>query len=354
MLRMKAVPSILTQACLLIGAGLLAFGNTVASAHAQAGAEFYKDKTITIIVGFGPGGGYDLYPRVLARHIARHIPGNPTVIVQNMPGVGSVRAANHVYLNAPKDGTVIAAVNQSLPMLQILGGKTPRFDPAKQQWLGSMESSNGTLYTWHTSPTKTIEDARKRETILGGTGTNSDSHIFPTLLNNLLGTKFKMVHGYTGGGKEVSLAIERGEVEGRGGNAWASLKSASPDWLRDKKLNILVQIGLKKEPELQDVPLLLDLVNTEEEKQIVRLASTPTEIGFAHWVAPEVPAERVELLRKAYAATLADPAFLAEAEKAHMTLSPKTGEELQALVAQAVATPKALREKTAQMLEWQE
>ncbi|MDB5508034.1 MAG: tripartite tricarboxylate transporter family receptor [Hyphomicrobiales bacterium] len=333
----------------------------VASAAIQAGpaaadpvADFYKGKTVSFIVGFAPGGGYDLYARTLAQHMARYIPGSPAVVVQNMTGAGSVRAANHVYVNAPKDGTVIAAVNQNMPMYQLLGGKSAQFDAAKLAWLGSMGGSNGLLYTWHTSRTKTIEDAKKHEVLLGGTGTNSDSHIFPTLINNLLKTRFKVINGYSGGSKEVHLALERGEVEGRGGNAWASLKSSNQKWLDEKKITLLVQIGLEPEPELPDVPLLLDLVKSPADKQIVELVSLPTFVGYAHWVSPEVPADRLAALRRAYAATLKDAAFLADAKKLDMMLRPQTGEQLTATVQRVASTPKDVLQQAARVLEWTE
>jgi len=321
---------------------------------AAAEEDFYKGKTISIVVGFAPGGGYDLYARLLARHLGSHIPGAPNVVVQNMDGAGSVRASNYVYVNAPKDGTVIAAVNQNMPMYQMLGGRAAQFDAAKFQWLGSMASSNSLLYTWHTSSAKSLADAKSREVVLGGTGTNSDSHIYPTLINNLLGTKFKMIHGYTRGGKDVHLAIERGEVEGRGGNTWASLLGSNRAWIDEKKLNFLVQIGFAPEPELKHVPLLIDLVKTEEEKQIVTVVTLPTFIGYAHWMSPEVPAGRVEALRAAYDATMKDAAFLADAEKGGVLLKPQRGKDIEALIQRAAAIPRAVVEKTARLLEWKE
>jgi tripartite-type tricarboxylate transporter receptor subunit TctC len=321
---------------------------------ALAQQDFYKGKSVNVIVGFGAGGGYDLYARLLSRHIGQYIPGQPNVVVQNLEGAGSVRAANHVYNSAPRDGTTIAAVNQNMPMYQLLGGKAAQFQAARLAWIGSMGGSNGLLYTWHTSDVKTIEAAKQRQVMLGGTGTNSDSHIFPTLINNLLGTKFKIIHGYSGGSREVHLALERGEVEGRGGNAWASLKSSNKDWLDQKKISVLVQIGMEREPELPDVPLLLELVQGETNKQIVTLVSLPTFLGYAHWVSPDVPAERLAILRKAYSATMQDKNFLAEAQKLDMMLRPQSGEEVTAIVQRVAATPPDILKKAAQLLEWNE
>jgi tripartite-type tricarboxylate transporter receptor subunit TctC len=337
-----------------VGATCALAGALLATTGAAAQEDFYRGKTVTFIIGFGPGGGYDLYARVLGRHITNHIPGKPHVITQNLEGAGSVRAANFVYNTAPRDGTAIAAVNQNMPMYQLLGGKAAQFEAAKLAWIGSMGGSNGLLYTWHTSKTKTIDDAKKNIVMLGGTGTNSDSHIFPTLINNLLGTKFKVVNGYSGGSKEVHLALERGEVEGRGGNAWASMKSSNREWLEQKKVTMLVQIGLEREPELPDVPLLLDLVTSETDRKIVELVSLPTFLGYAHWVSPEVPAERIAILRRAYNATMKDPAFLADTQKLDMMLRPTTGEELTAIVKRVASTPPDILKRAAQVLEWSE
>ena len=325
-----------------------------AGAMAQTPAEFYKGKTINVIVGFGAGGGYDLYARLVGRFIGEHMPGKPNVVVQNMDGAGSVRAANYVYTGAPKDGTVIAAVNQNMPMYQLLGGKSAQFDAAKLVWLGTMGGSNGLLYTWHTSKVKTIEDAMKTPVTLGGTGTNSDSHIFPTLINNMLGTKFRVINGYSGGSKEVHLALERGEVEGRGGNSWSSLLSSNRDWVDQKKLNFLVQIGFEPEPELTSVPMLQTFMKTDGERQIVDLVSLPTVLGYAQWVAPEVPADRVVALRAAYAATMKDPGFLAETKKLGVPLRPDNGAAVEALVKRVASTPKPVIAEAARLLEWKD
>ncbi len=323
-----------------------------AAASAQDVAAFYKGKTIQIICGFAPGGGYDLYPRVLARHMGRHIPGQPNIVVQNMVGASSVRASNHVYAIAPRDGTTIAAVNQNMPMYSLLGGKSAQFDARRFAWLGTMASSNGVLFTYTTSQTKTLADAVRRETLLGGVGTNSDSHIFPTLINKLLNTKFKVINGYGGGTSEINLAIERGEVEGRGGNTWASLQSTNAIWINNKKLNYVVQIGLEKEPDLGATPLLSDLVTSDDDRKAVEVISLPTAIGYAHWMAPGIPADRFSALRKAYMDALKDPLLLQEAEKLQLLITPKSGEEIEKLMDRAFATPQPVLDRTAQLLEW--
>jgi tripartite-type tricarboxylate transporter receptor subunit TctC len=328
---------------------LALFGASMA--QAQSVAEFYKGKTIQIVVGFGVGGGYDVYARALGRHLGRHIPGNPTVVVQNMEGAGSVRAANYVYGVAPRDGTVVAAVNQNAPMYQLLDGAGAKFEAARLQWLGSMTNSNGTIYTWHASGIRTLEDAKLKEVPMGAVGAQSDSVILPNLVNALLGTRFRPIPGYAGTA-QMHLAMERGEVMGRGGNAWASLQSTNMNWIKENKVNLLVQVGFQKEKDLPDVPLLLDLVNGEEDKGIVRVVSLPTAIGYAHWLAPDVPQDRIVALRTAYTAVLSDPEFLKEATKTSMHLRPQTGAEVEVLVKQVINTPKTVLARTAQILKW--
>jgi tripartite-type tricarboxylate transporter receptor subunit TctC len=320
-------------------------------AKAQGVAEFYKGKTIQIVVGFGVGGGYDLYARALGRYLGRHIPGQPTVVVQNMEGAGSVRAANYVYSGSPKDGTVIAAVNQNAPMYQLLGGAGARFEADGMQWLGGMANANGVVYTWHASGIKTLDDAKRREVPVGAVGTASDSFIFPTIINELLGTKFKPIPGYAGSA-QIHLAMERGEVMGRGGNSWASVQTANKNWVTENKINLLVQVGFAKEPELLDVPLLIDLVTSEEAVSIVKVISLPTALGYGHWVAPGVPKDRLEALRAAYVATMKDQEFLKDAEKQNMVIRTQAGAALDALVKQAAAAPKPVLAKTARILHW--
>jgi len=320
-------------------------------ASAQSVADFYKGKTIQIVVGFGAGGGYDLYARALGRHLGRYMPGNPAVVVQNMEGAGSVRAANYVYAGSPQDGTVIAAVNQNAPMYQLLGGAGARFEAAHLQWLGSMTNSNGTVYTWHSSGIKTLDDAKLKEVPMGAVGAQSDSVIFPNLINEMLGTKFKPITGYAGS-TQIHLAMERGEVMGRGGNSWSSVQVSNASWIKENKINLLVQVGFEKEPDLPNVPLLLDLVKEDESKGVIRVISLPTAIGYGHWLAPGVPKDRLAALRTAYAAVMKDPEFIKEAEKTRMDIRVQSGAEVEALVNQVIKTPKAVLDRTAQILKW--
>jgi tripartite-type tricarboxylate transporter receptor subunit TctC len=322
-----------------------------AAAAAADEKSFYDGNTINIIVGFGPGGGYDLYARLLAQYLGKHIPGRPTVVVQNMAGAGGIRAANYVYTAAPKNGTVIAAVNQFAAMFQLLGGNVGQYDAARTHWLGSMSSSNNVVYVWAASGIKTLEDAKQREVPLAGSGVISDANIYPAILNAMAGTKFKVINGYEGT-NDSNLAIERGEVDGRGGGAYSSLVSTRASWLREHKVNILVQTGIDKESDLPDVPLLSELARTEEERQIAAVVTLPIAIGYNNWLAPEVPPERVEILRKAYAETLADPDLQADARKMQLEIRAKSGAQLEALVQQAAQIPKPVLEKTAKILGW--
>lgn len=321
------------------------------SAHAQSPAEFYSGKTVRVIVSYTPGGGYDNYSRLLARHLGNHIPGKPNVIVQNMPGGAGITASNHVYVVAPKDGTVIAAVDQNIPMLQMLRGKGVQYDTAKVHWLGNMASSNGIAMAWHTTPIKTIDDAKAKEVIMGATGSNDDAWVYAKTLNALLGTKFKLVTGYAGT-SAVNIAIEAGEVQAMGRATYYGFASQRPDWIRDKKVTMLVQFGFARQGELPGIPLFTELVQGDQAKQIAELVSLPTAIGYSHWLAPEVPADRVAALRQAYISALKDPALLADARKLNLEIVPKTAQQIQVLIQQSAATPLNIREKAATILEW--
>jgi tripartite-type tricarboxylate transporter receptor subunit TctC len=323
------------SALLLAGFGLALAG----PAAAQTVEEFYKGKTIDLVISFTAGGGYDAYARLMARHIGDHIPGKPTIVPRNMPGGGGRVAGNYLYNVARKDGTVLAVIDQSLALEQARGDKTIQFDAVKFNWIGNPAAENNTTVTWHTSPVKTIEDAKKQEVPIGATGNNTSAQ-FPKAMNALVGTKFKVVYGYPGG-NDINLAMERGEVAGRGSNSWGSWKGTRPDWIRDKKINILVQIGLKKTADLPDVPLLMDLASNPEDKAVLRLLSSPTAIGRPLLAPPGVPADRVKALRAAFDAMLKDPAFIEEAKKQNLDIEPVPGEELQQIVAEIAGAPKA-------------
>ena len=331
----------------LVAALLAASGAAVA----QPAAEFFKGRTIKIVVGFGPGGGYDLYARLLAKHLPAHIPGAPSVVVENMEGAGSVRAANFVYEAAARDGSVIAAVNQNAPMYQLLGGAGARFRAEEASFIGSLAHSNEVLYVWHTTGITSLAQAKTREVVLGAVAVTSDSYIYPTVINGLLGTKFRIVNGYTTG-QALNLAVERGEVMGRGGTSWASIQSSRPTWMQEKAINILVQAGQRKEEELPDVPLLSDLVASDDDRRLLGVITLPLALGYSYWLPPGVPTDRVAALRAAFAAAAADKALLEDAAARHIIIRPQLGAALEALVRATATTPKPVIEKAVKLLGW--
>jgi tripartite-type tricarboxylate transporter receptor subunit TctC len=310
-------------------------------ASAEAVADFYRGKQVRIVIGYGAGGGYDTYAKLLARHIGDHIPGKPTVIAQNMPGAGSRNAANWLYNVAPKDGTVLGVLSQTTPTDQALGQAGIKFDVRNFNWLGNMVVVNNIMIVWHQTGIRTIDDAKKRELAIGATGASSPSVLYPSVSNNLFGTKFRIVAGYPGGG-DIMLALERREVDGRGSDSWASLKANNPDWIRDKKVNILFQVGPRREADLPDVVLWRELGTNDEQRQILDILSGDVAVGRPLLTAPGVPPERVAALRKAFEATLKDPGYLAAAKKARMYLNPMGGEELQGIVGRIVGTSPAV------------
>jgi len=316
-------------------------GTGVAPAAAQSVADFYAGKRINVVIGFGSGGGYDQYARVFARHMGDFIPGKPTLVPQSMPGAGSRKAANWLYNVAPKDGTTLAMLGQNTATDQALKAEGVQFDVRNFFWIGNMVVVNNTLAVWHTSGVKTIEEATKKQLNIGGTGAASPSVIYPQVANNLLGTKFKIIAGYPGGG-DVNLAMERGELDGRGSNSWASWKSTQADWLRDKKVNILFQVGPAREPDLPDVPLLTELAKTPDQKKVFEVLSADVSVGRPFLTTPGVPATRVAALRKAFDDTIKSKPFLADAEKMKMDISPMSGVELQKIVSATVEMPESI------------
>ncbi len=321
-----------------------------AKAHAQSPADFYKGRAIDLYVGYSVGGGYDLYARVLARHIGRHIPGNPTVVVKNMEGAGSLRLANWLYRVAPRDGAVIATIGLGTGFDPLLGVPAAQFDASSFTWIGSGNHEVSVCVAYEgTSSVATFADLRTREITVGGTGASSDTDQFPKVLNGVLGTKMKVVSGYPGG-NDIVLAMERGEVQGRCGWSWSSVKSTHGAMVAEKKLRVLVQLSLQKHPELPGVPLVVDLAKTDEERQILTLIFARQVMGRPVLAPPAIPADRASALRAAFMATMTDPAFLAEAEKAQLEVNPVAGEDLQKLVAEIYRTPPEVAKKAAQLL----
>ncbi len=320
-------------------------------AHADAIADFYKGKTIRFIIRTPPGGDYDSYSRLFARHMGRHVPGQPQMTPQNMIGGGGIVAANFMGNVGPKDGTIISIISQGLPVDQALGlNPSLKVDLRQFNWIGNIVDANQLLVTWHTSPTKTLEQAKSRVTPIGSTGAGSISVQLPAFYNNVLGTKFRIILGYAGG-QAVDLAMETGEVEGRGTNPLSGYKTSKPHYLRDKLIIPLIQVGLKKEPELPDVPLLLEQSVSAEDKPLLEFMSLAVAVGRPLATSPGVPPERVAALRKAFQDTLTDPEFVAEAAKTNSEIRPVSGEELGNQISRLIGSPQSVKDKMKIVLE---
>jgi len=298
---------------------------------------FYKGKQLRFVVGSAAGGGYDLFARIVARHIGNHIPGNPVIIVQNQPAAGGVVMTNQLFAQGPKDGTVIGIPINGIPTAPLLMSGT-QFDASKLIWLGSTNREAYVAFVWHTVPVSSITELATKEVVVGATTPGTTMVDFPLLVNDVLGYKFKVVRGYQGT-PQINLAIERGEVQGMGGLGWASVKAQTPQWISENKIKVLAQYGLTRYSELADVPTMLELASREPDRQAMRMLFARTEYGRPYFLPPDVPAARVQALRRAFDATMTDPGFLAEAGKLQLDVSPMTGEELQALVAELAKTP---------------
>jgi tripartite-type tricarboxylate transporter receptor subunit TctC len=329
-------------------AAVVAIG--AASAQDQSVADFYKGKTVNIYIGYSPGGGYDQYARVLAEHIGKHIPGNPTVVPQNMPGAGSLKLVNWLYTAAPQDGTAMGMVARAAPWDPMFGNEAAQFEPLEFTYVGSMNNEVSVCVAKAETGIETVEDLQEKELIVGGTGATADTVQFPKIMNAVLGTKITIIDGYPGG-NDVVLAMERGEVTGRCGWSWSSVKSTRPDWIEEKKVNILVQLSTAKHPELQDVPLVMDLAKTEEDKRLLRLVFARQVAGRPIIAPPNIPEERVEALREAFMATLKDPEFVAQAEKLDMEITPVSGEELEQLVRDTYESPPEVAQRITEILQ---
>ncbi len=308
------------------------------SGHADPISDFYAGRTINIQVGFGPGGGYDTYARTLARHFGAHVPGHPNVVVQNVPGAAGLGLANSLYNISPKDGTVFGTFNRTIPLDPLLDGSRAHFDPLKFNWLGSPSNEVSACVGWHSARAKSIEDLRTTEMLMAGTGPAADATIYPKLLSYLLGLKFKVISGYRGAADSL-LAMEKGEVEGFCPWGWASIASTRPDWLRDHKINVLMQLGMRKHPKHPDVPLVLDLAKTQADRQALELMMSPTLFARPFAAPPGIPAERIRALRAAFAETIRDPAFLADAAKTKLDIEYVSDAEITTLLRKLYATP---------------
>ena len=302
------------------------------------GQDFYKGKQVDLYIGYSVGGGYDIYARLLARHLGRHIPGNPTVVPRNMPGAGSLTLANWLYGAGPKDGTVFGTIGRGIAFDPLLGGKGAKFKATEFAWIGSANDEVSLCVAWAKTGITRFEELYTRELIVGGTGATADTDLFPKVLNGVLGTRMRIVSGYPGG-NDITLAMERGEVDGRCGWSWSSIKTNHPAWVKDGTLKLLVQLSLEKHEDLPNVPLIMDMVKTEEQRGALRLVFARQVMGRPFLAPPGLPKERVALLRKAFMETMQDPKLLAEAQKLNLEITAVSGEKVQELVAEVYRTP---------------
>ncbi|HET8568984.1 MAG TPA: tripartite tricarboxylate transporter substrate-binding protein [Candidatus Limnocylindria bacterium] len=320
-------------------------GGTAAPTATADLAAFYRGKTVTIIVGYDAGGGYDTYARTLAAHIGKQIPGNPSVIVENMPGAGSIKAANHLFAAAPKDGTVFGTFGRGLPYTELIGDPAAQFKSAQFNWIGSMNDEVSICIVRPDAPVKKFDDLLTTTVKIGATGPDDDTGFFPRFLNGALGTKFQLVTGYAGG-NDVNLAIERGEVQGRCGFSWSSLVSTRPQWADPKNMTILLQMSLAKHPQIpSSVPLILEYAKNDEQKQMLEVIFSRQTMGRPFAAPPGVPADRVKALRDAFDKTMQDPEFKAAAEKAKQELNPKGGQAIQDVITKIFQTPRPIVDK---------
>lgn len=327
----------------LIGlAGLAAAALVAAPAVAQSPAEFYKDKTLTFVIGSGTGGGYDMVGRMLAQHMVAHIPGKPVIIVKNMPGSSSVRAAEWFGSVAAKDGTVLGMFQPTVIGNKLVEGDAVKYEPEKFNWLGRVSTSNQFGMVWFDAPATTIEDAKKREVILAANSATGTGAIVPWALNRLIGTKFRVVKGYPSAA-EVGLAVERGEAKGMGSTSWDYMETRP--WIGEGKVKFLYSISLQRDPKIPDVPTIVELAQSEEDRNIFKLLSVASTIGRSPALAPGAPADRVAVMRKAFEDTMKDPKFLDDAKRRTIDLEFATGEEIAQAVREIIAMPKSVVER---------
>ena len=329
-----------------VAAAILALG---AAAQAQSPADFYKGKNVDLTIGYSAGGGYDVYARLLARHMGRFIPGNPAIVPKNMPGAGSLVLANWLYNVAPKDGTAFGTIGRGTAFDPLLGSTKAQFDAAKFNWLGSMNDEVSVYVSWYTTGITSLEQVKHNELTVGGSGQAADTDQFPKVLNATIGTKFRLVTGYPGG-NDVDLAMERGEVMGRCGWSWSSVVATHKSWIDEHKINVLVQLSLSKHPDLPNVPLVMDLANNDEQRQIFKLVFARQPMGRPFLAPPGVPSDRVSVLREAFMDTMKDGDFLAEAEKMKLEINPVAGDAVQEIVQDVYKTPKPIAAAVAEMI----
>jgi tripartite-type tricarboxylate transporter receptor subunit TctC len=314
-----------------------------------AQTQTFAGKNVTMLIGFGPGGGYDSWGRVVARHIGRHLPGNPNVVPQNMPGGGSFSAANHIYTVAPKDGTVLGIIARDAALGPLTGAAGARFDPLKISWIGTPTTETNVCIATQKAKVKTIKDLYESELIIGNTGVGTGTYSYPRALNGMLGTKFKLISGFPSS-SDVFLAMERGEVDGIC-ESLDSVVGRRPDWIAGKKVNVLLQGGAMPNPVLGDVPFVVDLARDAEQKQAIEFLYAGQGIGRPFVAPPDLPADRLKLLRDAFNATMKDAEFIADVKKQKFDVEPEDGEHLAALIQKIYATPKPIVERIGELIK---
>jgi tripartite-type tricarboxylate transporter receptor subunit TctC len=338
----KVFPAGLLSACL---AGLFAAG----SATAQTPASVFAGKTVTMIIGFGPGGGYDIWGRLVAGHIGKHLPGSPTVVAENLPGGGSYRAASFMYSQAPKDGTTMALIARDAALGPLTGQAGAQFDATKFSWLGTPATETNVCIAYHTAAVKNVHDLEEKTLIVGDTGPGTGTHAYPNALNAILGFKFKLVGGYQSSAN-VFLAMERGEVDGIC-ESFDSVKARRPDWISSGAVSVLFQGGTKPNPELSGVPFVVDLAQKPEDRQAIEFLYIGQGIGRPFIAPPGLAPDRLKMLRDAFDATMKDPDFIAEAKMQKFALDPQDGEQLEALIDKAYATPKPIIDRITKLIQ---
>jgi tripartite-type tricarboxylate transporter receptor subunit TctC len=332
----KASPRAAILLASAVIAGLAVAGAT--KADAQSAESFYSGKSLRLIIPSGAGGGYDAYSRLLARHLADHVPGKPHIVVENMPGASGLRGTNWLYNVAPRDGTVMGATYNTLITEPLLGNTAAKYDPTRFEWIGSITTQYNSCMVWHTSSIRTIEDAMKREVRVSTTGLSGNSAKTPLLVNKLLGTKFNVISGYTT--TEMRLAVERGEVEGICGLSYDTYVAANPDWIQNKRIRFILQTGNKPVKALPDVPLLINYVKDPKNRAALKVLGVIEEVGRPHLFPPGVPGYLVKALRRAFDRTMKAPKFLADAKRMRIEPDPMTGERMQAEIKDAYAAPR--------------
>ena len=321
----------------------------LSASPAAAQAPILAGKTVTVVIGFGPGGGYDAWARVVARHLGKHLPGNPTVVPQNMPGGGSLNAANHIYAIAPKDGTMLAIIARDAALAALTGVSGARFDPLKITWVGTPTTETNVCISTEKAKVKSFEDLLKQELIIGNTGVGTGTYSYPKALNGLLGTKFKLISGFPSS-SDVFLAMERGEVDGIC-ESLDSVIGKRPDWIASKKVNVLFQGGTEPNPALKGVPFVVDLARTAGDRQAIEFLYAGQGIGRPFVAPPGLPPDRLKMLRDAFDATVTDPDFVSDAKRQMLDVEPEDGAHLEALIRKIYATPKPVVDRIGELIK---